>query len=69
MLQSLNNYNNIWNVRKELNDPHVLNDAGDVPVQEIRDCGVDDDKLMKVVSESERLYNLPTPCGQLIFLM
>lgn len=37
---------------KELNDPRVLTDVGDVPVQEIRDCGVDDDRLMNIISES-----------------
>lgn len=40
---------------KELNDPRVLTDVGDVPVQEIRDCGVDDDRLMGVISESVKL--------------
>lgn len=30
----------------------MLTDVGDVPVQEIRDCGVDDDRLMNVISES-----------------
>ncbi|MFQ6639957.1 hypothetical protein Gotur_016019 [Gossypium turneri] len=40
---------------KELNDPRVLTDVGDVPVQEIRDCGVDDDRLMSVISESVKL--------------
>jgi len=40
---------------KELNDPRVLTDVGDVPVQEIRDCGVDDDRLMNVISESVKL--------------
>lgn len=40
---------------KELNDPRVLTDVGDVPVQEIRDCGVDDDRLMDVISESVKL--------------
>jgi len=33
----------------------VLTDVGDVPVQEIRDCGVDDDRLMNVISESVKL--------------
>lgn len=33
----------------------MLTDVGDVPVQEIRDCGVDDERLMKVVSESVKL--------------
>ena len=43
------------NAGKELNDPRVLTDVGDVPVQEIRDCGVGDDRLMSVVSESVKL--------------
>jgi hypothetical protein len=30
----------------------VLTDVGDVPIQEIRDCGVEDDRLMHVISES-----------------
>lgn len=40
---------------KQLSDPRVLTDVGDVPVQEIRDCGVDDDRLMNVISESVKL--------------
>ncbi|GFY92627.1 arginase [Actinidia rufa] len=40
---------------KELNDPWVLTDVGDVPVQEIQDCGVDDDKLMNTITESVKL--------------
>ena len=40
---------------KELNDPRVLTDVGDVPIQEIRDCGVDDDRLMNIISESVKL--------------
>ena len=43
------------NAGKELTDPRVLTDVGDVPVQEIRDCGVDDERLMKVVSDSVKL--------------
>ena len=38
-----------------MNDPRVLTDVGDVPVQEIRDCGVDDDRLMGIISESVKL--------------
>lgn len=45
----------LGNAGKELNDPRVLTDVGDVPVQEIRDCGVDDDRLMNVISESVKL--------------
>jgi hypothetical protein len=40
---------------KELNDPRVLTDVGDVPIQEIRDCGVGDDRLMHVISESVKI--------------
>ncbi|WRX30922.1 Ureohydrolase - like 2 [Theobroma cacao] len=40
---------------KELKDPRVLTDVGDLAVQEIRDCGVDDDRLMNVVSESVKI--------------
>lgn len=35
-----------------MNDPRVLTDVGDVPIHEIRDCGVEDDRLMHVISES-----------------
>jgi arginase len=37
---------------KDINDPRVLTDVGDVPIQEIRGCGVEDDRLMQVISES-----------------
>lgn len=43
------------NAGKELEDPRVLTDVGDVPVQELRDCGVNDDKLMNIISESVKL--------------
>ena len=43
------------NAGKELEDPRVLTDVGDVPVQELRDCGVNDDKLMHIISESVKL--------------
>jgi len=33
----------------------VLTDVGDVPIQEIRDCGVDDHRLMNVIGESVKL--------------
>ena len=33
----------------------MLTDVGDVPVQELRDCGVDDDRLMNIISESVKL--------------
>ncbi|XP_057455377.1 arginase, mitochondrial-like isoform X2 [Lotus japonicus] len=39
----------------DLRDPRVLTDVGDIPVQEIRDCGVDDNRLMKVIGEAVKL--------------
>lgn len=45
----------LLNAGKELNDPRVLTDVGDVPVQELRDCGIDDDRLMNIISESVKL--------------
>ncbi|MBA0866936.1 hypothetical protein Goshw_025850 [Gossypium schwendimanii] len=51
---------------KELNDPRVLTDVGDVPVQEIRDCGVDDDRLMSVISESVKLVMEEDPLRPLV---
>ena len=50
------------NAGKELNDPRVLTDVGDVPVQEIRDCGVDDDRLMNVISNSVKLVMEEVRC-------
>lgn len=51
---------------KELNDPRVLTDVGDVPVQEIRDCGVDDDRLMNVITESVKLVMEEDPLRPLV---
>ncbi|KAB2634943.1 arginase 1 [Pyrus ussuriensis x Pyrus communis] len=55
--------NNGW---KEVNDPRVLTDVGDVPVQEIRDCGVDDDRLMNVINESVKLVIEQDPLRPLV---
>ena len=41
----------------------MLTDVGDVPVQEIRDCAVDDDRLMNVISESVKLVKEEVTCG------
>ncbi|TKY63703.1 Arginase protein [Spatholobus suberectus] len=40
---------------KDLADLRVLVDVGDIPVQEIRDCGIEDERLMKVVSDSVKI--------------
>ncbi|KAF8647632.1 hypothetical protein HU200_065267 [Digitaria exilis] len=51
---------------KELNDPRVLTDVGDVPIQEIRDCGVEDDRLMHVISESVKAVMEEEPLRPLV---
>ncbi|KAJ7962160.1 arginase [Quillaja saponaria] len=51
---------------KQITDPWVLMDVGDVPVQEIRDCGVDDDRLMNVISESVKLVMEEDPLRPLV---
>lgn len=48
-----------------MNDPRVLTDVGDVPIQEIRDCGVDDDRLMNIISESVKLVMEEVVCSKL----
>uniref|UniRef100_A0A7N0T965 arginase n=1 Tax=Kalanchoe fedtschenkoi TaxID=63787 RepID=A0A7N0T965_KALFE len=53
-------------VGKELNDPRVLTDVGDIPVQEIRDCGVEDDRLMKIIGESVKLVMEEAPLRPLV---
>ena len=40
---------------KDLADPRVLTDVGDVPIQEMRDSGIGDELLMKAVSDSVKL--------------
>jgi len=40
---------------KDLRDPRVITNVGDVPIEEIRDCGVDDKRLANVISESVKL--------------
>lgn len=43
------------NTGKDLHDPRLLTDVGDVPVQELRDCGINDEKLMAIISDSIKL--------------
>ncbi|KAG8391646.1 hypothetical protein BUALT_Bualt01G0209000 [Buddleja alternifolia] len=50
----------------DLNDPRVLTDVGDVPVQELRDCGVDDDRLMSIISDSVKLVMEEAPLRPLV---
>ncbi|KAJ1413609.1 Ureohydrolase, manganese-binding site [Sesbania bispinosa] len=51
---------------KDLRDPRVLTDVGDVPIQEIQDCGVDDDRLMNVISEAVKLVMEEDPLRPLV---
>ncbi|PWA46778.1 arginase [Artemisia annua] len=51
---------------KEIDDPRVLTDVGDLAVQELRDSGVDDDRLMNIVSESVKLVMEESPLRPLV---
>ncbi|KAJ7569891.1 hypothetical protein O6H91_01G098900 [Diphasiastrum complanatum] len=51
---------------KELSDGRVLTDVGDVPIQEMRDCGIDDERLMKTVSDSVKLVMEEPPLRPLV---
>ncbi|XP_027771541.1 arginase 1, mitochondrial-like [Solanum pennellii] len=51
---------------KILDDQRVLTDVGDLPVQELRDTGIDDDRLMSTVSESVKLVMDENPLRPLV---
>ncbi|RDY12877.1 Arginase 1, mitochondrial, partial [Mucuna pruriens] len=51
---------------KDLQDARVLTDVGDVPIQELRDCGVDDHRLMNVIGESVKLVMEEDPLRPLV---
>ncbi|CAI0452583.1 unnamed protein product [Linum tenue] len=51
---------------KMIDDPLVMADVGDLPVQEMRDTGVSDDRLMEVVSESVKIVMEEAPLRPLI---
>ncbi|CAL5211086.1 unnamed protein product [Lathyrus oleraceus] len=51
---------------KDLKDPRVLTDVGDVPIQELRDCSVDDERLMSVIGESVKLVMEEAPLRPLV---
>ncbi|XP_047951405.1 arginase 1, mitochondrial-like [Salvia hispanica] len=40
---------------KDISDPRVMVDVGDVPVQDLRDSCIDDDRLMNIVSDSVKI--------------
>ncbi|KNA16731.1 hypothetical protein SOVF_086490 [Spinacia oleracea] len=51
---------------KEIDDPRVLTDVGDLPVQEMREAGVMDDRLMDIVSDSVKLVMEQEPLRPLV---
>ncbi|KMZ57542.1 Agmatinase [Zostera marina] len=51
---------------KDLHDPRLLTDVGDVPIQELRDCGINDEKLMAIISDSVKLVMEEDPLRPLI---
>ncbi|KAL8500369.1 hypothetical protein ACS0TY_020105 [Phlomoides rotata] len=51
---------------KDFSDPRVLTDVGDVPIEELRDCGVDDDRLMNIISQSVKLVMEEEPLRPLV---
>ena len=51
---------------KELKEPRVLSDAGDVPIQEIRDCGIEYEILMKTISDSVKIVMEEPPLRLLV---
>lgn len=51
---------------KDLRDPRVLASVGDLAVQEIRECGVDDHRLMNVVSDAVKLVMEEDPLRPLV---
>ncbi|KAL4626524.1 hypothetical protein ACB092_05G102700 [Castanea dentata] len=53
-------------VVERIKRPTGATDVGDVPVQEIRDCGVDDDRLMNVISDSVKLVMEEAPLRPLV---
>ncbi|KAG0611117.1 hypothetical protein M758_7G117000 [Ceratodon purpureus] len=51
---------------KVLDDVRVLTDAGDVPVQELRNCGVNDEALMLAITDSVKLVMGEQPLRPLV---
>ncbi|KAK7349648.1 hypothetical protein VNO77_07171 [Canavalia gladiata] len=51
---------------KDLKDLRVLADVGDIPIQELRDCGINDYTLMQVISDSVKLVMDEHPLRPLV---
>ncbi|XP_061356144.1 arginase 1, mitochondrial-like [Gastrolobium bilobum] len=57
---------NLTEEGKDLHDVRVLTDVGDVLIQAIRECGVDDDRMMNVVTESVKIVMEQRPLRPLV---
>ncbi|CAK9207115.1 unnamed protein product [Sphagnum troendelagicum] len=51
---------------KDLQDVRILTDVGDVPIQEMRDCGLDDEHLMHTITKSVKLIMDESPLRPLV---
>lgn len=51
---------------KQLEDVRILTDAGDVPIQGMRSCGVKDELLMRTITESVKLIMDEPPLRPLV---
>ncbi|XP_022015661.1 arginase 1, mitochondrial isoform X1 [Helianthus annuus] len=58
--------NNTTEAGVVLDDPRVMVDAGDIPIQELRRCEVDDDNLMQVVTDSVKVVMEEDPLRPLV---
>ncbi|XP_058769525.1 arginase, mitochondrial-like [Vicia villosa] len=51
---------------KDLIDPRILADAGDIPVQDMRNLGVSEEKIMKFISDSVKIVMDNPPLRPLV---
>ncbi|KAI3449111.1 hypothetical protein Pfo_005776 [Paulownia fortunei] len=51
---------------KDISDPRVLSDVGDVPIQELREAGVDADTLMNTITECVKQVMEENPLRPLV---
>ncbi|CAM6085616.1 unnamed protein product [Calypogeia fissa] len=53
-------------VGKDLPDVRIMTDVGDVPIQEMRACGVDDKRLMQTITDAVKLVMDEAPLRPLV---
>ena len=49
-----------------MKDPRVLSDVGDVPIQEMKDCGIEEEIFMKTISDSIKIVMEEPPLCLLV---